>query len=658
MAATPLLLGLLLAGCTPSEPPLPDANQTAAAVVSALLTGDISALPFVGSPDQAAKEYGIVTAGLSGAKPSSVEISDIAYQEDSKTATVRLTQTYDLGVGHWQFPSMVFLTFGGFHSPSPSDSDANQGDGWLVIWSPSIVQPALDGYTRLALSKTSATRGEILGANGDPIVWNRPIYRVGIDKSQVDADQALVSARALATLVGVDADAFVKQVANGGPRQFVVAITLRDGAVPNLSKIPGALAQPGTLSLGPTKTFALSILGVAGEATAEDIAKSDGAITIGDTVGHTGLQASQDSVLRGINGYTVYLAPRAEADVMAEPPDPSASDASPPTSPITSPQALFSVDPVDGGDIQTTLDIALQTKAEKALEKASGIASMVVLDVKTGAILAAANSSAAGANPYATTGRYAPGSTFKVSTALALLRTGMTENSKINCPVNVTVSGMTFKNVTGYAKSHNGSITLRQAVAWSCNTAVVNGSLKLGPDDLADAAASLGIGVDHNLGFPAFLGSVPSQTTDVAKAAASFGQSDVAASPLAMAAEAASVAAGHTVTPYLLVDPDTGQAWAAPDASSAPTTVRPLTDAEAKALRDMMAAVVSIGSGTALKGLANGAKTGTAEFNQDGKTLTHAWMIAFNGKYAVAAFVNVGTTGAQSAGPLLKAFLS
>ena len=51
------------------------------------------------------------------------------------------------------------------------------------------------------------------------------------------------------------------------------------------------------------------------------------------------------------------------------------------------------------------------------------------------------------------------------------------------------------------------------------------------------------------------------------------------------------------------------------------------------------------------------AKTGTAEFDRGGKRLTHAWMIAGQGDLAVCAFVDVGQTGAGTAGPLLESFL-
>jgi cell division protein FtsI/penicillin-binding protein 2 len=90
--------------------------------------------------------------------------------------------------------------------------------------------------------------------------------------------------------------------------------------------------------------------------------------------------------------------------------------------------------------------------------------------------------------------------------------------------------------------------------------------------------------------------------------------------------------------------------------------VEPLTHAESRALRSMMRGVVANGSGRVLAGLGGGigAKTGTAEYGDprpDGSLATHAWMIAFRGDLAVAAFVEKGDSGSGVAGPVLRDFL-
>ena len=74
----------------------------------------------------------------------------------------------------------------------------------------------------------------------------------------------------------------------------------------------------------------------------------------------------------------------------------------------------------------------------------------------------------------------------------------------------------------------------------------------------------------------------------------------------------------------------------------------------------MLRGVVTGGTGSGLADVPGPpviAKTGTAEFDRDGQRLTHAWMIAGYGDLAVCAFVDVGHTGAGTAGPLLEQFL-
>ena len=171
---------------------------------------------------------------------------------------------------------------------------------------------------------------------------------------------------------------------------------------------------------------------------------------------------------------------------------------------------------------------------------------------------------------------------------------------------------------------------------------------------LADAAAALGLGVDRDLGLPAYFGSVPATDeeagSETGHAAALIGQGRVTASPLAMAAVAASVAKGGLVVPRLLPDQPTDDA----------TPGSPLTAKEARQLRGLMRGVVTRGSGRFLAGVPGApvlAKTGTAEFGSSTPLQTHAWMIAVHGDLAVAVFVDVGDSGSRTAGPLLDRFL-
>jgi cell division protein FtsI/penicillin-binding protein 2 len=212
------------------------------------------------------------------------------------------------------------------------------------------------------------------------------------------------------------------------------------------------------------------------------------------------------------------------------------------------------------------------------------------------------------------------------------------------------VDGKTFKNYDDYPASGLGRITFEDALANSCNTAFISQRGKLGPDSLAQAAAALGLGVDHDTGFPSYFGVVGKAGSETQAAASMIGQGTVLASPMAMATVVASVVKGSAVLPTLLPDQEVEQ--------KAPA--KPLTGGEAKQLRTMMRAVVERGSGSVLGDLPGGqviAKTGTAEYGDTPPLPTHAWMVAARDDLAVAVFVEKGDSGSGTAGPILHQFL-
>jgi cell division protein FtsI/penicillin-binding protein 2 len=132
-----------------------------------------------------------------------------------------------------------------------------------------------------------------------------------------------------------------------------------------------------------------------------------------------------------------------------------------------------------------------------------------------------------------------------------------------------------------------------------------------------------------------------------------IGQGRVVASPMAMAAVAASVGAGRRVVPRLLPQVRI-------DGGRPPVSRHPLTGEEAGQLRRLMRGVVTRGSAAFLASVPGPpvlAKTGTAEFGDTAPLKTHAWMIAVHGDLAVAVFVDVGRSGSGTAGPLLDRFL-
>jgi len=510
------------------------------------------------------------------------------------------------------------------------------GDAWHVVWRPSLVHPRLKPGQTLQANTLVAPRGDILGAHGAKIVTPRDVVRYGIDKVHVPHGDAVASARALATLVGVDPAGFAKRVRKAGEKAFVEAITLRSGS-PDAPKddavraIDGAAMVKAKLPLAPTRTFAAPILGTVGTPTAEMVKESKGTLSAADQVGLSGLQARYEDELGGSPGVRVDLLGRDAA---------------------TEPTELFRTDPKSGTALTTTLDVRAQNLAERALAGTTSPSALVAVRPSTGDILAAASGPASNGYNTATYARYAPGSTFKIVSSLALLRSGVTPSTLVDCPPTVTVDGKRFKNYDDYPPSELGRIPFRTAIANSCNTAVIGQRDRLGRNTLTGAAEALGLGVDHDLGVPAYFGSAPPAGSETEGAADLIGQGKVQASPLTMATVAASVEKGAVVVPRLLPDhePAAGEAHPA----------QPLTGGEAGRLRDLMRAVVTDGSGRLLADLPGApvlAKTGTAEYGQRAPLRTHAWMIAIHGDLAVAVFVEDGESGSGTAGPILKQFL-
>jgi cell division protein FtsI/penicillin-binding protein 2 len=558
-----------------------------------------------------------VTAGLGDLHPT-VHVDTTRTSGDHATAT--LSWSWPVQADHpWTYSTKLGL--------------AKHGDAWTATWAPDVVEPGLGDGDRLRAVRVPATRGEILGAGGAQIVTARPVVRFGLDKHQLEPDQYVDSATRLARLLGIGVASYVKEVRATGPKAFVVGLTLRSQDVPaavqrGYTAIPGAYAQHGTLPLAPSKEFAAPILGTVGEATAEIVKASKGRVQGGDLVGLSGLQRRYDEQLAGSPGVRVE-----QVDAQGKA------------------QELFSADPVAGKPVRVTLVPRLQAEAERVLAGVGPASALVAIRPSTGAILAAASGPGSKGYNTATYGRYAPGSTFKVVSTLALLRAGLTPRTPVHCTSSITVNGKRFTNDSDYPPSGIGTIPLTTALANSCNTAYISEHGRLHGDDLAQAAAALGLGVDHDTGFPSFFGQAPAPAGETEAAADMIGQGRVLASPMAMATVVASVLAGHAVVPYLL----DGQH---PTASPA----HPLTATEAAELRAMMRAVVTTPTGTGA-GLADVpgapviAKTGTAEFGDHPPLATHAWMVAGQGDLAVAVFVDRGHTGAGTAGPLLERFL-
>ena len=595
----------------------PDAEDAVDHLAKGLASGDVSGVDFVEGDAAATKDYAAITDAMGKAE---VSVGTVSTDDDS--ANGQLRWSWKVGKETWTYETDAKLTRG----------ETDDGEAWLVRWDPGLVESSLKPGERLVETAIKPDRGDILGADDKPVVTQRPVLRVGIDKSTLKGGEAARSATSLAQLVDVEAKGFVKQVSAAGPKAFVQAIVYRRNDVPpevlvGLSGIKGARAISDRLPLAPTKDFAGAILGTVGPATAELVKDSDGRIQAGDDVGISGLQKRYDEQLFGTRGATVVA-----VDEKGER------------------RTLFTADPEPGKPLRTTIDPAIQQTAQQVLADVPSGSALVAIRPSTGDLVAVASGPGSKGYNTATYGRYAPGSTFKVVSTLALLRAGVTPQTKVPCPATTVVDGKSFKNYDDYPASGLGEITFEDALANSCNTAFISQRDELDQQSLSQAAASLGLGVDHDLGFPAYFGEVGAAGSETQAAASMIGQGSVLASPMAMATVVASVLEGKTVLPRLLPDTDVQQKEPA----------KPLTTGEAGQLRSMMRAVVERGSGELLGDLPRGpviAKTGTAEFGEQPPLPTHAWMVAGRDDLAVAVFVERGDSGSGTAGPILREFL-
>ena len=662
-----------------NKPPTPD--QTAKALAAGLAGGDLNKVPFDGATSaNVAAFLGTAVGDLKDVKRA-VTVSQVSEpKSNERTATATLAFTWTLpsaapasatatatgtprvlratpsasatptasatpSASAPTTPSSATTTGAGggtdvvWSYTTTANLSRAQDETWHVTWNPAVFAPNLTGSEKLALTTVAAKRGDIVGANSTPLMTQRDTAQVGIDKTKVGADQQQAAAAALAQLVGTDPAAYAKAVAAAGAKAFVPLIIVRaDDPILTtqtaaVAAIPGAVSIPGKSVIGPSPNFARSILGTVGEATADLVQKSNGALKAGDVVGLSGLEQRYDARLRGTPGRTIQAVGTDAAGKKSS-------------------RDLFTSPAVDGKPLVVTLDATAQTVAEAVLQGGSTNTptSLVVVRPSTGEIVAAANGPGSNGLAVGTTGQAAPGSTFKMVTALALLRAGLTPDSPVSCTPTVSVGGRSFKNYNDYPPNKMGTIPLRTAFANSCNTAFISNQDKVSQADLASAAAALGVGVDLDLGFPAYLGSVPTTATSTEHAASMIGQAKVLVSPMDMATVLASAVKGSVVRPRLVDDN--------PSAAGFPTPDKPLQPAEAQALQSMLGAVVSEGSGASLASDGvTAAKTGTAEYGTANPPLTHAWMVAAKGDLAVAVYVENGESGSKTAGPLLKAFL-
>ncbi|MGH3628954.1 MAG: peptidoglycan D,D-transpeptidase FtsI family protein [Sciscionella sp.] len=333
----------------------------------------------------------------------------------------------------------------------------------------------------------------------------------------------------------------------------------------------------------------------------------------------------------------------------------------------------------NGGQVQLTIDPRVQKALYNSMTSRHYVGGAVAIQPSTGAILGMVSTPSYDPNPLAshssTTQQKAwqklladknkpllnraigelepPGSTFKLIDSSVALTNGYTEQSKLTAARQITLPGTntTFTNDADQTcpDSRGGKVTMKTALAYSCNTAFATLTGALGTQKLRDMAGRYGVG-EQKLRVPlpvaaSTLGPIPDKAALYQSA---IGQRDVKFTPLQDAMITATIANGGVrMQPQLL------KRILGPDLSVvknvAPSKAADVIPASvAKKITDMMLASekYTVGGGKR-PGLAIASKTGTAEVGVHPKsTPPVCWYTAFapaaNPQIAVAVMVDDG----------------
>ena len=301
-----------------------------------------------------------------------------------------------------------------------------------------------------------------------------------------------------------------------------------------------------------------------------------------------------------------------------------------------------------GDTVVTTLDADLQQAAYNALGENKG--AIVVMEASTGKILSMVSGPSYDPNTVeenwsilnsddtlspllnrATQGAYAPGSTFKIVTALEYMREHSDyANYSYNCEGAISHEDITIQCFDGTA---HGVEDLRSSFANSCNASFANIGLMLNRKAYRGTAEQL----LFNQKLPSVLDyskssfAVDENTSDGEMMMTAMGQGNTLVSPYHMALIAQSIANGGTLMEPYLVDKVTNYNGTEIRQNVPKSYRRLMTSDEASQLKEYMRAVVEEGTASMMSGQSYtvAGKTGTAEYSMTDGEKTHSWFVGF-----------------------------
>ena len=535
-----------------------------------------------------------------------------------------------------------------------------------------------------------APRGIVFDRNLHVLVENRQSYSISIVREHTKDLNRTV--RLLATVLGID-EAGVRQIVDRHRREptYRPITIVQDATLAQVAAIrarrldfelPDVVVEPVPTRRYPD-AFAAHLFGYVGEVNDRDVSEGDG-LKSGDIVGQSGIEKVYNALLMGEDGARRVVVNSVGREI----------------------RTLDEDAPNEGKRVALTVDYDLQKALEDGF-KASGFnGASVIMDPRTGEVLAFTSVPAYDPNAFAAgidraawaslntddlkplqdraiQGRYSPGSTFKMAVATAALEEGVIKpDFTVYCPGHATFFGRSFQCSLSNGRGH-GTVDLRQAIARSCNVYFYTVGNMVGIDKIHKWATLLGLGEKSGIDLPnETQGLVPSpewkrerfhekwyagETISV-----SIGQGAVALTPVSMAVYISTIANGGTrLTPHLLKAVDDGTGWKDVP-PPAPRSVVQLKPETIQAIRDGLWMVVN-GAGTGgrakILGRDVSGKTGTAQVislegakaakGKTGKDLRdNGWFVFFaprdNPQISGVVFVEHGGHGGTTAAPIAK----
>jgi cell division protein FtsI (penicillin-binding protein 3) len=450
----------------------------------------------------------------------------------------------------------------------------------------------------------SAHRGDIVDRNGEPFAVSAPVHSIWLNPKV--AKEHLDSLINVARLLSIDVVSLKEKIKRNSHREFLY---LKRQASPELAAEVMALKVPGVALRNEYRRYYPS-----GEVAAHVVGFSD----IDDN-GQEGIELAFDEWLKGIPGKKRVIRDRlgrAFDDV----------------------ERIKSAQP--GKVIKLSLDKRLQYVTYRTLKAAvlkhNAVAgSAVVLDVKTGEVLAMVNQPSFNVNnrkqlqPQATRNRavtdvFEPGSTMKPLTIAAALESGRWKSFyKVEtAPGYMSVKGNMIRDHKNY-----GDLDVGGVLEKSSNVGISKIALAMDAEQQWSMYKKLGLGAVTSSGFPGEAGgqlSLNALNNDFERASLAFGYG-VSVTSLQLAHAYSAIAADGILRPVsFLYDEEKEQAQEVKGQ-------RVMSVETARAVRKMMQRVIS-DKGT-------GGRASVANYSVAGKTGTVHKFIA--GGYAEDRYLSI-----------------